>query len=104
MLEFHINDIEMLHACYMPFIDGGAIFIPSEQSVQLGESMLVLLSFAELEKTAIIGEVVWINYQSIAQRPKGFAIRLQGSQGVAYQQHFEKILMGKSSSHSSFTL
>lgn len=52
---------DVLHAAYMPFIQRGAIFVPSDASHGLGDEVLVMLQLPEdPTPLPVAGTVVWI--------------------------------------------
>lgn len=61
-----ITDKRELYRCYMPFIAGGALFIPfnddiSPHKVTPGMRIPIILTLMEGKKTPIQGRVVWIS-------------------------------------------
>lgn len=66
-----INDKRELYRCYMPYIAGGALFIPFNEEVTPnkitpGQKMFILLSILESkQKIPIQGKVVWISKTGI---------------------------------------
>lgn len=47
IIQANIPDIETLFASYMPFVAGGGLFIPSNQTVKLGDEVFVLTTLPE---------------------------------------------------------
>jgi len=64
ILSFSINDKQDLYRCYMPFLHGGGLFIPTRKRFRLGDEVLVLLTLMEGERMAIPSRVAWLNPQS----------------------------------------
>lgn len=61
ILSLTIKDAASLYASYMPFINGGGLFIPTSRSYQLGDEMFIRLTLMdEAEKIPVPGKVVWI--------------------------------------------
>ena len=51
----------VLHAAYMPFIQRGGIFVPSEANHRLGDEVLVMLQLPDdPTPLPVAGTVVWI--------------------------------------------
>ena len=61
ILSVNMRDDEVLHAAYMPFIERGGIFVPSEAAHQLGDEVLVLLQLPDdPTPLPVAGSVVWV--------------------------------------------
>jgi len=105
LMQLHIQDKAMLHACYMPYVQGGGLFIPSQQSVRMGELMTLVVALpGQAQKMMLTGPVIWISYKATGFKPKGFAIQLCGDKAEFYRTEIEKILVGLAlSDRSSFT-
>lgn len=77
ILNLALKDVNELYASYMPFIEGGGLFIRTRKEYRLGDQVFVLLDLLdEPEKTPITGEVVWITPIGSGLRPQGIGIRL----------------------------
>jgi type IV pilus assembly protein PilZ len=77
ILNLALKDVNELYACYMPFIEGGGLFIRSRKEYQLGDQVFVLLDLLdEPEKTPLTGEIVWITPIGSGLRPQGIGVRL----------------------------
>ena len=56
-----IKDKAQLYSAYMPFVKGGAIFIPTTKRYSLGDEVFLLLSLLEdKDRLPVAGKVVWI--------------------------------------------
>ena len=61
VLSLSIKDKSSLYASYMPFLENGGIFIPSEQTFELGEEVFMLVNLVDDdEKIPLSGKIVWI--------------------------------------------
>jgi len=61
ILNYTISSELELNLSYMPFITEGGLFIPTEQSFALGDSVTVNLQLpAKNELLTIEGKVIWI--------------------------------------------
>ena len=61
ILSVHMRTDDVLHAAYMPFIQWGGIFVPSEASHRLGDEVLVMLQLPDdPTPLPVAGTVVWI--------------------------------------------
>ncbi|MDX1381863.1 MAG: PilZ domain-containing protein [Xanthomonadales bacterium] len=64
ILSLSIKDRNALYQAYMPFVQGGGLFIPSTKRFNLGDEVFLLLTLMELEeRLPIPGKVVWITPQ-----------------------------------------
>ncbi|TQV73493.1 pilus assembly protein PilZ [Exilibacterium tricleocarpae] len=61
ILSLTIKDKAVLYAAYMPFIQHGGLFIPTNKSYKLGDEVFMLLNLMdEPEKIPVAGKVVWV--------------------------------------------
>jgi type IV pilus assembly protein PilZ len=61
ILSLTIKDKAVLYAAYMPFIQGGGLFIPTNKQYQLGDEVFMLLKLMEEpEKIPVAGKVIWV--------------------------------------------
>ena len=106
LIQANISDRATLQASYMPYIQGGGLFIASKQAVKMGEEVFVLASRPnQSQKIPLTGKVIWISYKHTGLKPQGFAIQLAGEKGNYYRMEAEKFLAGSMSSDlPSFTM
>src|SRR5690606_2426947 len=78
ILTLSIPDVDELYACYMPFIQGGGIFIPTSKPFVLGDEVFVLLDlYSEADKIPLAGKVVSITPAGVVtSRKQGIGIQL----------------------------
>jgi len=80
ILSLTIKDKAVLYAAYMPYIQGGGLFIPTNKSYKLGDEVFMLLSLMEEpEKIPVAGKVVWIT-------PKGAQGNRAAGVGVQFNE------------------
>jgi type IV pilus assembly protein PilZ len=61
ILSLTIKDKAVLYAAYMPFVQNGGLFIPTNKSYSLGDEVFMLLNLMEEpEKIPVAGKVVWV--------------------------------------------
>ena len=95
IIQVNITDKVMLQASYMPFVDGGGLFVPSKNPVKLGEEVFVIATLPDqTQKIPLTGKVIWISQRQNGIKPQGFAIQLSGEKGLLYKAEAEKILAG----------
>ena len=106
LTQLNLRDTAMLHACFMPFVQRGGLFIPSQQSVKMGEHIVVSTTLpGQTQLVQLAGKVIWISHKATGLKPKGFAIQLGGEKSEFYRLEIEKILgVAHLSDRPSFTL
>lgn len=77
ILNLHIADQQSLYKCFIPFISGGGLFLPTTHAFPLNVEILIVLTlFDEPEQFALAGKVVWIT-PAAAQNQRTRGIGLQ---------------------------
>lgn len=62
LLSLQIKDNKELYSAYMPFVKGGAIFVPTPKRFHLGDEVFLMVSFLEdKSRLPVVGKVVWIS-------------------------------------------
>lgn len=70
----------MLYAAYMPFLQNGGLFVPTNKRYRIGDEVFMLLTLMdEPEKIPIAGKVVWIT-------PSGAQGNRQAGIGVQFSE------------------
>jgi type IV pilus assembly protein PilZ len=95
VLSLNIREKESLYAAYMPFLKGGGIFVPTNQSYQLGEEVFMLLSLmGDPQRIAVQGKVVWITpYGVPGKRTQGIGVQFTSDEtGASARAQIEQIL------------
>ncbi len=85
ILSLTIRDKAVLYAAYMPFIQNGGLFIPTNKSYNLGDEVFMLLSLMdEPEKIPVAGKVVWITPKGAqGNRAAGIGVQFSGDDDSA---------------------
>jgi type IV pilus assembly protein PilZ len=85
ILSLTIKDKAVLYAAYMPFIQGGGLFIPTGKQYELGEEVFMLLKLMdEPEKIPVAGKVVWLTPKgSQGNKVAGIGVQFTGDDTVA---------------------
>lgn len=80
ILSLTIRDKAVLYAAYMPFIQSGGLFIPTNKSYSLGDEVFMLLSLMdEPEKIPVAGKVIWITPKGAqGNRAAGIGVQFSG--------------------------
>ena len=81
LLNLVLKDDAALHSSYMPFIRGGAIFVPTkDSSLVFGDEVVVSMQLqSSSKKLAIPGKVVWIAPESCERGTQGLGIQFAGT-------------------------
>jgi type IV pilus assembly protein PilZ len=96
ILSLTIRDKSALYAAYMPFVNGGGLFIPTKKSYRLGEEVFMLLTLMEeTEKIPVAGKIVWITPQgSQGNRAAGIGVQFSEQDDGAARNKIETYLAG----------
>ncbi len=80
VISIAIKDKQALYMSYMPFIQGGGLFVPTKKDYSLGDEMFLLVTIMdEPQPTQISGKVVWISPPgALGNRPPGVGIQFMG--------------------------
>lgn len=106
IIQATIPDVETLFASYMPYVVGGGLFIPSNQTIKLGDEVFVLATLPEQsQKIPLTGKVIWVSQKQNGVKPQGFGMQLSGEKGVYFRTEAERLLAGlKSEGRKSYTM
>lgn len=85
ILSLTIKDKAVLYAAYMPFIQGGGLFIPTNKQYQLGEEVFMLLKLMEEpEKIPVAGKVIWVTPKGAqGNKVAGIGVQFNGDDSIA---------------------
>mgnify|MGYP003559233845 FL=1 len=62
LLSLQNKDKKELYSAYMPYIKGGAIFVPTPKRYHLGDEVFRMVSFLEdKSRLPVVGKVVWVS-------------------------------------------
>ena len=96
ILSLTIKDKSALYAAYIPFINGGGLFIPTKKSYNLGGEVFMLLTLMdEPEKIPVAGKVVWITpIGAQGNRAAGIGVQFSDQDDGAARNKIEGLLAG----------
>jgi type IV pilus assembly protein PilZ len=96
ILSLTIRDKSALYAAYMPFVNGGGLFIPTKKNYRLGEEVFMLLTLMEeTEKIPVAGKIVWITPQGAqGNRAAGIGVQFSEQDDGAARNKIETYLAG----------
>lgn len=95
VLSLNIRERTALYAAYIPWVDGGGIFIPTTRTYKLSDEVFMLLTLMEdPNRIAVQGKVVWITPPGIqGARAQGIGVQFTGDDtGRAAKGRIESIL------------
>ena len=80
VISIAIKDKQALYMSYMPFIEGGGLFVPSPKEHNLGDEMFLLAHIMdEPDPIKISGKIVWITPRgALGNKPVGVGIQFVG--------------------------
>ena len=95
ILPLTIKDKAVLYSTYMPYLNNGGIFIPTNKTYGLGDEVFILLTLMEeTDKIPVAGKVVWITPPG-AQGGRKAGIGVQfNADDVAAKHRIENHLAG----------
>ena len=82
VLKLSLNDVSALHSSYMPFVRGGAIFVPEHNTdkFKFGDEVVVSMHLKSSDKKlAIPGKVVWIAPPTCERGTQGLGVQFVGT-------------------------
>lgn len=96
ILSLSINNLQVLHGAYMPFLLNGGLFIAAHNEYQIGSEIFLLLTLMnDPEKIALCGKVVWVTpARALGASKGGFGLQFRGRGSIA-QARIESLLTGK---------
>lgn len=95
ILSLTIKDKAVLYAAYMPFVQSGGLFIPTNKSYNLGDEVFMLLNLMdEPEKIPVAGKVVWVTPKGAqGNRAAGIGVQFSDQDNTAVNK-IENYLAG----------
>ena len=93
VLDYIVRDPLELNLSYMPFIENGGLFIPSNHTFSLGDRVIINLLLPGLKDSLIIeGKVVWIT-------PPNALHHVLPGVGVQFTGQNAQVIRGQVESH-----
>ena len=76
VIPLSIKEKSALLAAYIPFLENGGLFVPTDKPAQLGDELYIILTLMDYStKTAIPGRVAWITPAGATNRRQGVGIQ-----------------------------
>ena len=85
ILSLTIKDKAVLYSAYMPFLQYGGLFVPTNKAYDIGDEVFMLLTLMdEAEKIPISGKVVWVTPRGAqGNRTAGIGVQFNDQDDVA---------------------
>lgn len=84
ILTVTIKDKAVLYSSYMPFVENGGLFVPTNKHYKLGDEVFMLLTLMdEADKIPVAGKVVWITPAHAGSRAAGIGIQFSDQDNTA---------------------
>jgi type IV pilus assembly protein PilZ len=81
VISLSIKEKGALYAAYMPFVENGGLFVPTQRPAQLGDDLYMILTLMDdPTKVAIPGKVAWITPAGTTGRQQGIGIQFSKSE------------------------
>jgi len=94
VMSLAIRDKAGLAAAYMPFLQGGGLFVPTTRQANLGDDLYLIMTLLDdPNKYAVPGKVAWITPAGTAGRPQGLGIQFASNEaGEQVRARFETLI------------
>lgn len=94
VISLAIREKAALYAAYMPFVQGGGIFVPTTRQASLGDDLYLILTLLEdSTKFAVPGKVVWITPPGSTGRQQGLGIQFaRNDAGAQVRAKIEELI------------
>ena len=80
VISIAIKDKQALYMSYMPYVEGGGLFLPTNKEYEMGDEKFLLVKIMdEVEPVSISGNVIWVTPTgALGNRPAGVGIQFMG--------------------------
>jgi type IV pilus assembly protein PilZ len=95
VLSLAIKEKSALYAAYMPFLNNGGIFVPTNKAYKLGDEIYLILSLMDdPNKYPIAGKVAWVTPAGAHNnKAQGIGVHFPADEsGVRVKQRIEELL------------
>jgi len=94
VISIAIKDKQALYMSYMPYIEGGGLFVPTNKDYSLGDEMFLLVKIMdEVEPVHISGKIVWVSPPgALGNRPRGVGLQFGGDDAKSTKDLIESKL------------
>lgn len=94
VISLAIRDRAVLRAAYMPYIQGGALFVPTNRQAALGDDLYLIMTLPDdPARHAVPGKVVWLTPAGSTGRQQGIGIQFARTEaGEAIKARIEALI------------
>ena len=105
ILTLELRDEPSLYSAYMPFVQGGGLFVETTRPHKMGDEIFVLLSFLDqAEPIPLAAKVVWVAPAGSNTHRQGIGVQL-GEENLELMNKIETQLTDRlGSSESTYTM
>lgn len=108
MMTLQLKEKVALYNCYMPFLEHGGLFVPTDDAFSLGEEVLLALELTNHPgKRFLRTQVTWINpARTSVNRPKGVGLAFSDDEICIQTKNLIEAELGSNlrSDRATFTL
>jgi len=96
ILSLTIKDKSALYAAFMPFVQNGGLFIPTNKTYELGDEVFMLLTLMEeKEKLPVAGKIIWVTPKGAqGNRATGIGVQFSAQDDGLARKKIETYLAG----------
>jgi type IV pilus assembly protein PilZ len=95
VLSLSIKERAALYSAYMPFVQGGGLFIPTSKNFKIGDEVFMLLSLLDDPvKLKVVGHVIWITPITQGNRLQGVGVQFSEKDGGLEARSKIEVLLG----------
>jgi type IV pilus assembly protein PilZ len=96
VISLAIREKAALYAAYMPFVQGGGIFVPTNRAANLGDDLYLIVTLLDdSTKFAVPGKVVWMTPPGSTGRQQGLGIQFaRNDAGHQVRAKIEELIGG----------
>lgn len=96
ILSLTIRDVNALYAAYMPFVNNGGLFVPTNKKYKLGDEVFMLLTLMqENERIPVAGKIIWITpIGAEGNKAAGIGVQFSEQDGGMARNKIETYLAG----------
>jgi type IV pilus assembly protein PilZ len=104
VISLSIKEKGALYAAYMPFVENGGLFVPTQRAAQLGDDLYLILTLMDdPTKIAIPGKVAWITPAGTTGRQQGIGIQFNKTEASIQARAKIEDLLGSTLKSSRVT-
>ncbi len=96
LLNLTVRDRAALRSAYMPFIEGGGLFVPTARTAEIGDDVYLIMSLPDdPTRYAVPGKVVWVTPSGSGSRQQGLGIQFAKTDaGEQIRSQIEALMAG----------